>query len=82
MRTPLPASLRQRSDAESIHEDIEPYVGTTAEQRLKMVEALCRFTAEQIDASPNGARMLEHQDPRSAESMELWLRLVRTARKQ
>lgn len=82
VRKPLPASLRQRSDAESIDEDVEPYLATTAEERLKMVEALCRFTAEQIAASPDGRRVLERQDPRSTESFELWLRLVRAARKR
>jgi hypothetical protein len=77
--TRLPPSLRRRDDTEAIREDIAPYVGTTVEQRSEILSALCRLAAEQIDARPDGIRILQHEDRRSPESVRLWLRLVAAA---
>lgn len=76
----LPPALERRSDQEAIREDIAPYLGTTVEQRAEIMEALCRLAAEQIAANPQGARILQHVDPRSPESERLWLRLVGSSR--
>lgn len=75
----LPASLRRRNDREAIFEDIAPYRGTTVEERSTVLSALCRLAAEQIDARPDGWRILQREDRRSPESEALWLRLVGSA---
>jgi hypothetical protein len=76
----LPLGLRRHGDAEAIDEDLLPYRGTSVEERSRVLSALCRFAAEQIEARPDGARILAHQDPRSPESERLWLELVARAR--
>lgn len=79
MRKPLPASLRQRDRVESIFEDIAPYAGMTAEQRMAAMSELCRWAMEQATAHPERG-VLAYQDPRSVESERLWLLLVKKAR--
>ncbi len=81
MVQPLPASLRRRSDVESIYEDIEPYVGTSVEERDAIMLELCRFAAEQIAASPRRDELCRYQDPRSPEALQLWRRLVAESRR-
>jgi len=76
----LPASLRRRSDLEAIREDLQPYRGTTSDERSEIVSKLCRSAAEQIAAHPDGRRILEFQEPLPAESAALWLRMVAEAR--
>jgi len=76
----LPASLRRRSDVDAIWEDIEPYLGTTIDERSRIMSDLCEYAAEQIAAHPRGQEINDYQDPRSPKSLALWLRLVRAAR--
>jgi hypothetical protein len=76
----LPASLAQRDDRAAIPEDISPYRGTTVEERSQILSALCRLAAEQIAARPDGFRILQYEDRRSAASEGLWLRLVAAGR--
>jgi hypothetical protein len=76
----LPPALRRRSDRESIAEDIDPYLGTSVEDRSRILSELCRFAAEAIDQSPQRERILEFEEPRSAESLDLWRRLMKRAR--
>jgi hypothetical protein len=76
----LPESLRRRSDAEAVAEDLAPYRGTTVEERAAIMSRLCRFAAEQVNARPDGGRILAWQDRRSPESERLWLRLVAARR--
>lgn len=78
----LPASLRARSDRDAIFEDIEPYLGSTIEERVEIMAALCRSAAETIAAHPAQDRILAWQEPRSPESEALWLDLVRRARQK
>lgn len=78
----IPAALERRSDLESIREDIEPYRGTSVEQRSEIMSALCRFAAEQIAFHPRGADILAYQDARSPTSSELWQRLIARARRR
>jgi len=78
--SPLPASLRARSDQEATFADIEPYLGPTVGERVEIMAALCRAAAEAIEAHPERDRILAWQEPRSAESEALWLDLVRRAR--
>ena len=77
----LPPGLRRRTDREAIFEDIEPYLGTTVEERSSIMSSLCHLAAEQIAARPDGWRVLTHQAPRSRESEQLWLRLVSASRR-
>ena len=77
----LPRALRRRSDREAVVEDIEPYLGTTPEQRAQIQKALCDLATEQIDAHVQRDRILSYQDPRSAESLALWRRLIDRARR-
>ncbi|MBN2494346.1 MAG: hypothetical protein JXR96_07150 [Deltaproteobacteria bacterium] len=79
-KPPLPASLRRRSDLDAVREDISPYLGTTVEERSEILSRLCRLAAEQIDARPDGQRILDFQQRRSASSLALWLRLVASSR--
>lgn len=78
--SPLPASLRARSDREAIFADIEPYLDTTVDERVEIMAALCRAAAASIAAHPAGDRILAWQEPRSPQSEALWLDLVRRAR--
>jgi hypothetical protein len=78
----LPAALRRRSDREAIREDIEPYVGTSLVERAELLDALCRFAAEQIANHPRGAEILDYQDPRSAASLRTWGDLVARSRRK
>lgn len=75
----LPPSLRRRRDDEAIRDDIAPYLGTTVEQRSEILSSLCRLAAEQVAARSDGMRVLQHEDRRSPESEQLWLRLVAAA---
>jgi hypothetical protein len=77
----LPPALRRRDDREAIWEDIAPYRGTTVAQRSVISSDLCRLAAGQVNARPDGRRILAHEDRRSAESERLWLRLVAAARR-
>ena len=77
----LPLALRRRDDREAIREDIAPYQGTTVEQRSAILSDLCRLAAEQVNACPDGRRILAHEDRRSPTSERLWLRLVAAARR-
>jgi hypothetical protein len=76
----LPPGLRRRSDRDSIREDIEPYLGTSVEDRSRIMSELCQFAAEAIDQSPLRERILAFQEPRSAESLRLWSRLMERSR--
>ncbi len=76
----LPFALRRRQDREAIREDIAPYIGTSVAERSEILGALCRLAAEQIDARPDGPRVLEHQDPRTPNNEQLWFRLIAAAR--
>lgn len=69
-----------RSDRDAIFEDIEPYVGSTIEERVEIMAALCRSAAETIAAHPARDRILAYQEPRSPQSEALWLDLVHRAR--
>ena len=77
----LPASLRRRDDVEAIRDDLLPYRGTSIDERARIMSELCRFAAEATAAHPKRDAILRFQEPRSPESMALWLRLVAAARR-
>jgi hypothetical protein len=77
---PLPAALQRRSDRDAIFEDIEPYLGTTVEERSRILGELCRLAAEQVAAHRDGQRILDYQDPRSRASLRLWQALSARSR--
>lgn len=80
--TKLPASLRQRSDVESIAEDIASYRDLSPAERSRVVSELCRWAADALDASPDPARAWAWEDRRSTESLALWRRLMDEARRK
>ena len=79
--TTLPKSLQARSDRESIREDIAPYIGMSINERSKVVSELCAWARDALEANPNCARAWAWEDKRSAESLDLWRRLVSAARR-
>ena len=79
-RSPLPASLQARSDREAIFEDIAVYRGMTIEQRSQVVSELCALAVKQLNGSPNSRAAWAYEEPRSAESLALWKRLMRESR--
>lgn len=77
MPRPLPPSLRGRSDRDAIFEDIAVYERMTLEERSRTVSELCALAARMLDASPNREKAWAFEEPRSAESLALWLRLIK-----
>jgi len=70
-----------RRDRDSIAEDVEPWRDSTVADRVRAVRGLLRLASASLagDDELSAARR-EWQDPRSPESMELWLRLVSRSR--
>lgn len=50
------------------------------EERGKLVESVCRDAMAILRGRPDFEQAIQHQDPRSAESMSTWLRLVKRYR--
>ena len=46
-----------------------------------ILSALCKFASEVTDQSPLRARILEFEEARSPESLEMWGRLMQRSRK-
>jgi hypothetical protein len=78
--TKLPPSLQQRSDLDSIREDIAPYRQMTIDERSRAVNELCRWARDAIEASADPRKAWRWEDRRSAESLALCKRLVATSR--
>ncbi len=79
--TPREHLLRPRSEAESILEDIAPYLGRDLAFHARMLASVCDAAAAIIASRPDRDRVLAYRDPRSPESEQLWLRLVEEHRK-
>ena len=71
----LPATFLDRTDAEDARQDVESARTTTMAERARILEALCRMAAEQIAQHPDPQRVLDWQDPISAETEALLARL-------
>lgn len=67
----LPATFLDRTDAEDARQDVESARSTTMAERARILEALCRMAAEQITQHPDPQRVLDWQDPISAETEAL-----------
>lgn len=80
MRKQLPKSLQARSNREAIFEDIAVYRGMAVEERSRVVSELCALAVRQLNASPNSKAAWAYEEPRSAESLALWRRLMRESR--
>ncbi len=63
-------------------EDIEPWVGSTIEQRIKALESLCALAIDLLRANPNAAAAVAWQDPVSPSTREHWSRLMRLKRER
>lgn len=79
--TALPKSLEARSDRESIREDIAPYIGTSVEERSRVVSELCRWARDSLESNENRVKAWTWEDKRSPESLALWKKLVAAARR-
>lgn len=74
---PLPEALRARNDADDVRADVQGALGTTMEERGRILLSLCRMAAEQIAHHPDPQRVLDYQDPLPEESVRLLYRLRR-----
>jgi hypothetical protein len=72
---------RRSSLREEIEDDIAPLRSLSLEERGKILESVCRDAMAILSARPDFERALAHQDPRSAESLDTWLRLVKRYRR-
>lgn len=80
MKSAPQSLLDPRSNLRAITEDIEPYIGTTVEERDAIMASLCAFAAEQVATRVDGARVLAFRDHRSTTSRQLWQALVERSR--
>jgi hypothetical protein len=80
MNAKLPPALRARTARESVLEDIEPWVGSTLEQRIKAVDSLSSLAIDMLRANPNVDAAVAWQDPVPPSSREHWARLMRLKR--
>jgi len=71
----LPGTFLNRTDDADAHDDVESARGTTMADRARVLEALCRMAAEQVAQHPDPLRVLDWQDPCSAETEALLKRL-------
>lgn len=71
---------RRSSLRAEIEDDISGLRGLSLEERGKLLESVCRDAMAILRGRPDFERAVQHQDPRSAESMATWLRLVRQYR--
>ena len=65
---------------EEIEDDIAPVRGLTLDQRGQRVESVCRDAMAILRGREDFAQALQAQEPRSDESMQTWLRLVKRHR--
>lgn len=77
MTVTLPPALRARSARESVLEDIEPWVGSTVEERVKAVDSLCALAIDLLRANPNVDAAVAWQDPVPPSTRAHWARLMR-----
>jgi hypothetical protein len=71
---------RRRSLRDEVEDDVANLRGLTLELRGKIVESVCRDAMAILEARPDFKQAIQHQDPRSPESMATWLRLVKEHR--
>lgn len=71
---------RRKTLRQEIEDDIAPLRGLSLEQRGALVESVCRDTAAILRGRPDFAQALQAQEPRSEESLQTWLRLVKRYR--
>jgi len=78
VRLPLPPGLTGRFDCDDVLEDVESARGTTVAERARILESLCRMAAALTAQQPDPGRVLDWQDPLSAETEALLTRLRRS----
>ena len=71
-----------RSDWESALEDVAAHRNQSIEDRLADLDMLCRMAMRMLDRFPpdERRRLLEYQEPLSAEHEAIWRRLVAQGR--
>jgi hypothetical protein len=67
-------------NAESVWREAACYRGMTPDQKLELVASACRAAAALLQASPNRARALAHEDPLPASSVAALQRLMEARR--
>lgn len=71
---------RRRSLREEIEDDIAPLRGLSLEEKGKILESVCRDAMAILRARPDFEQALARQDPRSQDSLDTWLQLVKRYR--
>lgn len=71
---------RRGSLREEIEDDIAPLRGLSLEEKGKILESVCRDAMAILRARPDFEQALARQDPRSQDSLDTWLRLVKRYR--
>ncbi len=74
--TPIDNRESSRRAEHSVWDDVEPWLGTSVEQRADALVGVLRLADAILDGTPRGPAYREWQDERSAEAEALWLRLV------
>lgn len=72
--------LQRQTLREEIEDDIAPLRALSLEERGKRMESVCRDAMAILRGRADFAQAIQYQDPRSDESMQTWLRLVKKYR--
>jgi hypothetical protein len=64
----LPGTFLDRTDEADVRDAVESVRGTTMADRARVLESLCRMAAEQVAQHSDPQRVLDWQDPCSAET--------------
>ena len=73
-------ALQRKTLREEIEDDIAPLRGLTLEQRGQLVESVCRDAMAILRGREDFAQALQAQEPRSEESLQQWVNLVKRHR--
>jgi hypothetical protein len=77
VKTAKPAFLAPRTLRDEVEDDVAQLRGLSLEQRGRILESVCRDAMAILRARPDFEEAVQRRDPRSAESMQTWLRLVK-----
>ena len=70
----------RRTRRDEVEDDIAPLRSLTLEERGKILESVCRDAMAILRARRDFAQAMAAQEPRSDESMQLWINLVKRYR--
>lgn len=61
---------------DEVEDDVAPLRALSLEERGKIVESVCRDAMAIMRARPDFAEAVQRTEPRSAEAMSTWLKIV------